>query len=454
MSEIENATAGPGTGLRVGVTLGIDEALHMALQLHRASSMAEAESLYRHILSVAPENLDALHYLGLLCHQQHRKTEAAELIARIVAIDPQNADAHNNLGNVLEGLGKGLEAEACYRQAIALQPGHAPAHNNLGVVLTAQKRVAEAIEAYRRAVALAPDSPDFRYNLGNALRRAGETEGAIVAYRDAVSLKPEHGGAWQGLARTFLQAGRREEAAGVYEEWLRRDLGNPVVLYLRAACLGHGAPPKAPAAYVQQIFDDMASSFDAHLVESLEYRAPGLLCDALCAVLPPPVSALDILDAGCGTGLCAPLLRPYALHLTGVDLSAGMLARAGGQHAYDDLVQAELTDFMDRKAEAYDVIASADTLCYFGDLAPVFQVAAKALRPSGVLAFTLEDVGDEGPGFRLHPYGRYAHRKSYVEDTLGAASFKILSIASVVLRKEGGLPVAGHLVVARKRSAA
>jgi len=436
------------------VTLGVDEALHVALQLHRAGSPREAEALYRRILVVVPENLNALHFLGLLCHQQNRKKEAAELIERIVALDPHNADAHNNLGNVLEGLGKGLEAEACYRKAIALQPGHAPAHNNLGVVLMAQRRVAEAIEAYHRATALEPDSPDFRYNLGNALRRAGKTEEAIVAYRDAVALKPEHGGAWQGLARTFLQAGRREEAAGVYEEWLRREPGNPVVLYLRAACLGHGAPPKAPAAYVQQIFDDMASSFDAYLVESLGYRAPGLLCDALCAVLPSPASTLDILDAGCGTGLCAPLLRPYARHLTGVDLSAGMLAKAGGQQAYDDLVQAELTDFMDRKAEAYDVIASADTLCYFGDLAPVFSAAANALKPSGILAFTLEDEGDEGPGFRLHPYGRYAHRKSYVEDTLGAASLAVHSIASVVLRKEGGRPVAGHLVVARKQPAA
>jgi predicted TPR repeat methyltransferase len=128
-----------------------------------------------------------------------------------------------------------------------------------------------------------------------------------------------------------------------------------------------------------------------------------------------------------------------------------MLARARGQQVYDDLIQAELTDFMDRKAEAYDVIASADTLCYFGDVAPVFQAAAKALRPSGVLAFTLEDAGEEGPGFRLHPYGRYAHRRSYVENTLDAASLAVLSIASVVLRKEGGHPVAGHLVVARKQ---
>ena len=41
-----------------------------------------------------------------------------------------------------------------------------------------------------------------------------------------------------------------------------------------------------------------------------------------------PAKALDILDAGCGTGLCGPLLAPYARRLVGVDLSDGMLKHA------------------------------------------------------------------------------------------------------------------------------
>ena len=37
--------------------------------------------------------------------------------------------------------------------------------------------------------------------------------------------------------------------------------------------------------------------------------------------------SLDVLDAGCGTGLCGPLVAPYARRLVGVDLSEAMLAR-------------------------------------------------------------------------------------------------------------------------------
>jgi predicted TPR repeat methyltransferase len=439
------APAGPPPGQ---VILTAEEALEVALQLHRDGSLDPAENLYRKVIAAAPENLNALHYLGVLCHQQNRHAEAAESIQRIIDLDPQNADAHNNLGNVLEGLGKYSEAEACYRRAIALQPSHDPACNNLGVILMAQRKVAEALDAYRRAVALAPESADYRYNMGNALRKSREIEEAVDAYQKAVDLNPDHTGARQGLARTLIQAGRRDEAAAVFEEWLRKEPGNPVILYVRAACLGQGAPDRAPDAYIQQVFDDLADSFDAHLVENLDYCAPGLIAEALSAVLPSPNANLDILDAGCGTGLCGPLLRPYARKLVGVDLSAKMLTKAAGRKIYDDLFKYELTDFLARHSQAYDVIASADTLCYFGTLEPVLQIAAKSLKPDGLLAFTLEDAGDGAPEFQLNPHGRYSHSKSYVKGELGKAGLAVHSISSVVLRNEGKQPVRGHLVVA------
>ena len=42
------------------------------------------------------------------------------------------------------------------------------------------------------------------------------------------------------------------------------------------------------------------------------------------------LDVLDVLDLGCGTGLCGPLLRPYARALAGVDLSPQMLERMRG----------------------------------------------------------------------------------------------------------------------------
>ena len=104
-----------------------------------------------------------------------------------------------------------------------------------------------------------------------------------------------------------------------------------------------------------------------------------------------------MLDAGCGTGLCGPLLVPYARRLIGVDLSEGMLALAKEKHVYDALIKGELTDHMRAQPAAFDVIVSADTLVYFGDLESVVGAAAGALRPNGLFIFTLEHaVGARG----------------------------------------------------------
>ena len=56
----------------------------------------------------------------------------------------------------------------------------------------------------------------------------------------------------------------------------------------------------------------MAESFDAHLLENLDYRAPALIAEALKEQMSEPVANLDVLDAGCGTGLCGEFLRSYA----------------------------------------------------------------------------------------------------------------------------------------------
>jgi predicted TPR repeat methyltransferase len=434
------------------ITLSLEEALPLALQLHRAGSFAEAEMLYGRVLEAVPDNLNALHFHGLLCHQQKRFAEAAARIERIIELDPHNADAFNNLGNVREGLGDPATAEECYRRAIALHSEHGPAHNNLGVILMARGAVDEALAAYRRAVELLPDSGDFLCNLGNALRRSGDIDGAIDAYRKAIVARPGYVASHQGLARAFIVADRQQEAVAVFDEWLREDPGNPVISYLRSACLGAGAPSRAPDAYVQQIFDDLADNFESHLAE-LEYRAPALLGEALAGVLASPAGTLDILDAGCGTGLCAPLLKPYAKRLLGVDLSARMLALAEAKQAYDQLIQAELAAFLGSRNEAFDLIVSSDTLCYFGELVPVFRAAAKALRAGGLLAFTLEDAGGEVGGVHLNQHGRYAHGRLYVEEALGAAGLQPRLFSPVVLRQEAKQPVAGHLVIAVKQEA-
>jgi predicted TPR repeat methyltransferase len=251
------------------------------------------------------------------------------------------------------------------------------------------------------------------------------------------------------LGYAYSRLGRLEEAGQVYREWLADESDNPKAIHHLAACTGEGIPARASDAYVQTVFDVFSRSFESRLA-SLEYQAPTLVGEAIARCLGPGAGDLDVLDAGCGTGLCGPLLRPFASRLTGVDLSGGMLQKARGRELYDALHQGELTAFMAERQDAFDVVASADTLVYFGDLGEALAAAARTLRPGGWLCFTLEALGDDETGYRLQHHGRYAHAREYLEAALGRAGFAAPSIERVVLRLEGGEPVSGWLVLGKR----
>jgi len=440
------------SGARAPKKLSMDEMIQLAVGLQQRSALGEAEILYQKILAVIPEHPDALHFFGVLRHQRGRSEEAIRLIQRSLKAAPEYTDAHNNLGNIYRELDRLSDAECCYRRVIELNPEHAGAYNNLGTVLRAKGAVSDAQAAYQKSITLDPDAFRPYENMGNLLSRQGKVREAVAYYSQAIVLNPNHPGCKRMLGIAFSCMGRIDEAATVFREWTEKEPDNPVARHLLAACSGERVPERASDAYVKQVFDNFAGHFEERL-ERLEYRAPELITGAVAAAHGEPSGDLVILDAGCGTGLCGPKLRSFAGRLEGVDLSPGMLKRAESTGCYDFLVEAELTEFIGARNSAYDLIVSADTLCYFGDLSNVMSTAAAALRPDGRFIFTVERTPEGGTAmtgtYHLNPLGRYSHQENYVSDIVSRAGLKMESIVNAVLRTEMGSPVEGLVVTAK-----
>jgi predicted TPR repeat methyltransferase len=274
----------------------------------------------------------------------------------------------------------------------------------------------ETETAFRTALSMNPRNERMHLDFANHLAARGDFAGSLQIYRSLLDIYPEH----------------------------------PIARHLVAAMSGEGWAPRAADDYVQRVFDGFAPHFDERLAQ-LDYRAPRLAADLVGRHGPAPAS-LEILDLGCGTGLCGPLLRSYARRLVGIDLSPGMLEKARERGAYDALEAAEITAYLAPLDGVFDLVVSTDVFCYFGDLTAALAGAAKALRRGGCLILTVEHLrgGEAGLEYRLEPYGRYSHADTYLRRLLPSVGLEIETLEEAMLRLERGAPVAGLLVGARK----
>jgi predicted TPR repeat methyltransferase len=425
--------------------------LAVAMARHREGQLEEAEQMYRQALQWQPDQSDAYHLLGMLAAQFDRTDEALPLFERAIALNPAVPEYHANYGNALVLAARIDDAETAFARAIALRADFPEALMNLATVRRNRGDLDGAEQLLHRALALRPDWPSAQLNLANVALARRHFEEATTLFKRALNAKPGYVQAYESFARAASRAGRLADAAAAFRQLLVLDPDNAVARHLLAACVADPHYEKAPESYIRRLFDHYAPGFDDSLAQ-LQYRAPALITEHLAATVAQDGS-LDILDSGCGTGLCGPLLKPFAARLVGVDLSAGMLKEAAKRDLYDQLVEAELAAYMVTHPAVFDVISACDALVYQGRLDDAFAAMAAALKPGGRVLFTLErlseDNGDDP--YRLAPTGRFCHRAAYVEATLTAAGFVDVTIDVITPRFECGEPVDGLLVAARTR---
>jgi len=361
----------------------------------------------------------ALHEAGVQAFVAGDLEGAAALIRRAIALNNTLPSFHYNLGIVLKAGGQLEDAAASYERAIALKPDHADAHNNLGNVFKALGRRQEARASFERALRLDPGNADAEYNLGVLACEMGSPDEAVMHLRNCLACDPDD----RRGARLLL------------------------------AHLGAGdAPQRTPQAQLLGLYDVRARFWD----QERSYFGAGLVAEALRRHT--PASRSDILDIGCGTGLVAAGVRDLASRLDGADISPAMLEKASAKSLYDQLFQTDLAPFLAARPNSYDAVLAAATLIHFGDLRPLLQAAALALRANGLFIFTLFPLEDGAGDYtvaattRLAQSGCFRHSAVYVARLAHETGFAIVELERVIHEHDPeGNPVDGLLVVLRRQ---
>ena len=431
------------------VTLTLEEAIAYGVKCHQSGNLDEAQAIYDAVLARQPERAEVLNYMGILKHQRGDLPAAAALMRRVVELNPDADGVWNNLGNVLIRQELVDEAAQAFKRSLEIAPSP-EAWANLARVFRRRQEWVLSEQACLQALGMQPDHGPATHNLALAYILQYRIEEGVATALRAMQLLAPNEQRRQLYCQLLLVSGEQAQAAVILRAWLEQEPDNPYVLHHLAACTGEGAPERASDAYVEKVFDSFAPNFDAKLAH-LHYRAPQVVADAVAAALPAPAAQFDVADLGCGTGLCGPLLKPWARRLVGCDLSGGMLERASQRGAYDELHKAELTAFLRERPAAFDLVVSADTLIYFGELREVAEAAHASLRPGGLLAFTLEAqaAGEPGP-YKLKDSGRYVHDGAQARRVFEVAGLVVDDPVATVLREEGEAPVQGWLMLARR----
>lgn len=299
---------------------------------------------------------------------------------------------------------------------------------------------------------------DRRADYARMFVESGEFAEAAEVMEQALEQMPGWAAGWFRLAEYAEKSGRKEAAAAALEKVVALDPTDIFGAGLKLAVLGAAeTPATAPSPYVERLFDDYASRFDAALVKKLDYNVPQTLARLVCSHAGEDARFSLVCDIGCGTGLFGVEFRARADRLEGFDLSGGMLARAGEKAVYDHLAQADLSlpakesgIFAAAPGARADLVSAADVLMYLGDLAEVFPTAAHVSKPGGLFAFSVEDGGD-GDAPLLRSSLRYAHPEAFIRRRLAENGFDLVVVEKSVIRQDAGQPVHGLLFLARRQ---
>lgn len=420
------------------------------LSKQKERDFAAAESFYKRALRYDPMHLDANYLLGTLYAEQRDLAKALKFLLQAAEINPRSHMIQNNLGNIYQLSGQFDQAIDCYRRALEFEPNMPEVHNNLGNIYKNHQQFAEAEACYRRALLFRPDFVEGYCNLGVVLRSQKKFKEAIENFRAALDLSPSFKAAFEGLGICCAELGEREQAIAWFNRYLEVDPGDDSEVKLRLAQLNAGEMPKRyPAAVMLTTYEKKAQNWDADIQRpGKEFLGPKHVREMLEQLKLPQVRQLDVLDIGCGTGVCGEYLRACARHLEGVDLSPPMLAQAQKKACYDKLECADAIAYMQGCTRTFDLIIASGVLILFGDLLPVFRAAAHLLKPDGYFVFTLYRSESEAVMVRYNLH--FAHSAAYVRETAEAAGLQLVMLEQKVHEYDLGEPQPGWIGAVRQ----
>lgn len=409
----------------------------------------EAIIAYRKAINKEPTFINAWYNLGLALNKTNQLDEALLTWQKIINLAPNHLAARFHLASLLMKTEKTDEALTEFLLLEKSEPHHFETQSNLAACYLKKGLLNDAKIHYKKALELESNDTHTLFNLGVLETQLGNMDSAIQHYQKAVLVDPDFFAAHNNLGALFIAKEHIPFALHHFQTAARLQPDNTSLQYTIQALSQNSRLLSAPTDYVKSLFDSYADHYDQHLLTALDYQIP-LHFERILKKQQPAHNTLNILDLGCGTGLCGSVIKPFSKTLTGVDLSEKMLDIARDKNMYDTLECNDLNFFLTQKNAAYDLIVAGDVLVYIGELDLFFQQIQQALRAGGIFLFNTEI--SENENYAMNQSGRFSHQKKYIESLAKKNHLDVIHYEKAVTRMQNNEPVYGHLYALKNSS--
>jgi tetratricopeptide (TPR) repeat protein len=268
-----------------------------------AQQYDKAESEYREVLRLAPEDASALRQLGIIYVDQAQLLKAYPLLKKFLELQPDDLEIQAKLGTILLAGGALAEAREAAQQVLEKQPDNEQAllllvdasrnpddiedarkliqslhdkdqdrakyHLALGSLDLRQNDPARAESEFKAAVDLDPKSPETNAALGLFYWARNEIKEAGQAFKTAAELAPTRSPKQIQYADFLVRTGAGEEAKSLLEGINRKapDYLPPRVLLMKMACTDR--QDEDCIARVQNVLSQDAINYDALFLDGM-----------------------------------------------------------------------------------------------------------------------------------------------------------------------------------------
>jgi tetratricopeptide (TPR) repeat protein len=202
----------------------ITKALEKANELFRDGYLAESEEMYRQILRVDPNNVEAMEIGSLVVSKNGKATEAKTWIVDALMVDNTNFRLFNNLGLIHSSINETDRAIWCFNKALELRPDLSYLKTNIAIEHKKTGNYEKAIDVLHKASKDHPDCEHVFFNYGAVVQEMGDPAAAVPLYQRAIKIKYDFPVCHYNLSACWFLLDQYEKAWPEYEwRWKQFD---------------------------------------------------------------------------------------------------------------------------------------------------------------------------------------------------------------------------------------